>query len=164
MTVGQAVEPLSKPHKLAVQTRATSNARRAARRWEAIQGYGFLLPALLLLLLFHLLPVFYALFLSLFDARVFRDMWNPGPFIGAGNYGRLLSSSEFAQSLGNTLWFAGITVPLGLILAVLFAQLLNARIWGRTGYRVTYFLPFVTSTDAAALLCRWIFQPRRGVA
>ncbi len=164
MTVGQAVEPLSKPHELAVQPRATSRASRAARRWEAIQGYGFLFPALLLLLLFHLLPVFYALFLSLFDARVFRDMWSPGPFIGAGNYGRLLSSSEFAQSLGNTVWYAGITVPLGLFLAVLFAQLLNARIWGRTGYRVTYFLPYVTSTVAAAVVWRWIFQPRVGVA
>jgi multiple sugar transport system permease protein len=164
MTVGQAVEPLSKPHELAVQPRATSRAHRAARRWEAIQGYGFLFPALLLLLLFHLLPVFYALFLSLFDARVFRDMWSPGPFIGAGNYARLLSSGEFAQSLGNTVWYAGITVPLGLFLAVLFAQLLNARIWGRTGYRVTYFLPYVTSTVAAAVVWRWIFQPRVGVA
>jgi multiple sugar transport system permease protein len=165
MTVGQAVEPRSQPRDIVPRARATRNtAQDKARRWEAIQGYGFLFPALLLLLLFHLLPVFYALFLSLFDARVFRDMWNPGPFIGGGNYGRLLTSGEFAQSLGNTVWFAGITVPLGLILAVLFAQLLNARIWGRTGYRVTYFLPYVTSTVAAAVVWRWIFQPRVGVA
>src|SRR6266852_5670682 len=165
MTVGQAVEPRSQPREIAVDPRAIkSNARRAARRWEALQGYGYLFPALLLLLLFHLLPVFYALFLSLFDARVFRDMWSPGPFIGASNYGRLFTSGEFAQSLGNTVWYAGITVPLGLVLAVLFAQLLNASIWGRTGYRVTYFLPYVTSTVAAAVVWRWIFQPRVGVA
>jgi multiple sugar transport system permease protein len=166
MTVGQAVEPRSQPREVGQNLRADkkSSAHRSARRWEAIQGYGFLFPALVLLLLFHLLPVVYALFLSLFDARVFRDMWSPGPFIGGGNYGRLLTSGEFAQSLGNTVWFAGITVPLGLILAVLFAQLLNARIWGRTGYRVTYFLPYVTSTVAAAVVWRWIFQPRVGVA
>ena len=133
-------------------------------RWEALQGYGFLFPAFLLLLLFHLLPVVYALFLSLFDARVFRELWRPGPFIGSGNYARLLTSVEFAQSLTNTLWFAGITVPLGLALAVLFAQLLNARVWGRTGYRVTYFVPYMTSTVAAAVVWRWIFQPRVGVA
>src|SRR5205807_8931222 len=102
-------------------------------------GYGFLLPALVLLLLFHVLPVFYALFLRLYDARVFKDMWHPGPFVAAGNYGRLFSNGDFGQSLTNTLWFAGITVPLGLFLAVLFANLLNGRIWGRTGYRVTYF-------------------------
>jgi multiple sugar transport system permease protein len=164
MTVGQAAQPLSTPQEREVQTRATSHARRAARRWEAIQGYGFLFPALLLLLLFHVLPVFYALFLSLFDARVFRDLWAPGPFVAAGNYGRLLTSADFAQSLGNTVWFAGITVPLGLAVAVLFAQLLNAKIWGRTAYRVTYFLPYVTSTVAAAVVWRWIFQPRVGVA
>jgi multiple sugar transport system permease protein len=141
-----------------------SRSRRGTLWSEALQSYGFLLPALVLLLLFHLLPVFYALFLSLFDARVFRDMWHPGPFAGAGNYGRLFTSTDFAQSLTNTLWYAGITVPGGLCLAVLFAQLLNARIWGRTGYRVTYFLPYITSTVAAAVVWRWIFQPRVGVA
>ena len=88
----------------------------------------------------------------------------PGPFVAAGNYSRLLTSGDFAQSLTNTLWFAAFTVPAGLCLAVLFAQLLNARIWGRTGYRVTYFLPYITSTIAAAVVWRWIFQPRVGVA
>src|SRR5437870_9113162 len=160
MSIGQAAQRLD----LRRESRATGSTRQTALRWEAIHGYGFLLPALLLLLLFHLLPVFYALFLSLFDARVFRDMWQPGRFIGSGNYGRLLTTSEFAQSLTNTVWFALITVPLGLFLAVLFAQLLNARIWGRTGYRVTYFLPYITSTVAAAVVWRWIFQPRVGVA
>lgn len=156
MTVGQVAKPLPLP--------AISSARRAARRWEALEGYGFLLPALALLLLFHLLPVFYALFLSLFNARVFRDMWAPGPFIGPGNYVRLLTNADFGGSLANTVWYAGISVPLGLFLAVFFAQLLNARIWGRGGYRVTYFLPYVTSTVAAAVVWRWIFQPRIGVA
>jgi multiple sugar transport system permease protein len=161
MTVGQAAEPLE----LQVRSHATSSAhRRAAPGSEALQGYAFLLPALLLLLLFHLLPVFYALFLSLFNARVFRDMWQPGPFVGPGNYARLLTNADFLQSLTNTLWFAGITVPLGVCLAVFFGQLLNARIWGRTGYRVTYFLPYISSTVAAAVVWRWIFQPRVGVA
>src|SRR5258708_21039916 len=162
MTVGQAAEPLDRLAE--VRAPAAGSGRRAALRWEALQGYGFLLPALVLLLLFHLLPVFYALFLSLFDARVFRDLWAPGPFVAAGNYGRLVSSADFIQSLLNTVWSAGITVPLGLFLAVFFAHLLNARIWGRTGYRVTYFLPYVTSTVAAAVVWRWIFQPRVGVA
>jgi multiple sugar transport system permease protein len=154
-------EVLSEP---SVRVTAPAASRSAMLRWEALQSYGFLAPAVVLLVLFHLAPVGYALFLSLFDARVFRDMWNPGPFIGAGNYGRLLTNGEFAQSLGNTIWYAAITVPLGLALAVFFAQLLNARIWGRTGYRVTYFLPYVTSTVAAAVVWRWIFQPRVGVA
>jgi ABC-type sugar transport system permease subunit len=117
-----------------------------------------------LLVLFHLLPVGYALFLSLFDARLFRDLWRPGAFVATANYGRLLTNPEFSQSVANTLWYAGITVPLGVGLAVVFAQLLHGRIWGRTGYRVVYFLPYVTSTIAAAVVWRWIFQPRVGVA
>src|SRR5438045_184295 len=103
---------------------AKAARRSTARRWEAVHSYGFLLPALLLLTVFHLAPVAYAVFLSLFDAQVFRDMWAPGRFIGAGNYTRLLTNPEFGQSLANTVWFALITVPLGLTLAVAFAQLL----------------------------------------
>src|SRR5579859_3389431 len=160
MTIGQAARDV----RLQSTTRSAQRSRRALLSSEALQGYGFLLPALVLLLLFHLLQVLYAVFLSLFDARVFRDMWHPGPFSGAGNYGRLLTSADFGLSLANTLWFAGISVPGGLCLAVLFAQLLNARIWARTGYRVTYFLPYITSTVAAAVVWRWIFQPRVGVA
>lgn len=160
MTIGQAARDL----RLESSARSVQRSRRGLLSSEALQGYGFLLPALVLLLLFHLLPVLYALFLSLFDARVFRDMWQPGPFTGGGNYARLLTNPDFGLSLANTLWFAGITVPGGLCLAVLFAQLLNARIWGRTGYRVTYFLPYITSTVAAAVVWRWIFQPRVGVA
>jgi multiple sugar transport system permease protein len=160
MTAGQVSEPFA----TAAPISRPSQAQTARRINEALQGYGLLFPALLLLLLFHLLPLFYALFLSLFDARVFRDMWAPGPFVATGNYARLLSNADFAGSLVNTVWYAGITVPLGIFLAVLFAQLLNARIWGRTGYRVTYFLPYVTSTVAAAVVWRWIFQPRVGIA
>src|SRR4030088_3613296 len=137
MTVGQAAEPLGLPAQIRAPT--VGSGRRAAVRREAIQGYAFLLPALLLLLLFHLLPVLYALFLSLFDARVFRDMWAPGPFIAAGNSGRLLSISVFAQCVGKPVWFPGIAVPLGILLAVFFAQLRNARIRGRTADRVAYF-------------------------
>src|SRR5258708_32209579 len=107
MTVGQAAEPLDRLAE--VRAPAAGSGRRAALRWEAIQGYAFLLPALVLLLLFHLLPVLYALFLSLFDARVFRDMWSPGPFIGGGNYGRLLTNVEVAQSMANTGRVAAIT-------------------------------------------------------
>src|SRR5438552_3089407 len=129
MAVGQAAEDL----RLRPLAHSTARSRRSGLSPEALQGYLFLLPAMLLLLLFHLLPVFYALFLSLFDARVFKDMWHPGPFVAAGNYSRLLTSGDFAQSLTNTLWFAAFTVPVGLCLAVLFAQLLNAKIWGRTG-------------------------------
>src|SRR4051794_29256468 len=96
-------EALTKP---TAKTSATGASRSAMLRWEAVQSYGFLLPALVLLVLFHLAPVAYALYLSLFDARVFRDMWNPGPFIGAGNDARLLTNDEFAQSLANTVWYA----------------------------------------------------------
>src|ERR1051325_4218610 len=116
MTAGQVSEPFAVAQPIA----KPSAAARTRRLHEALQGYAFLFPALLLLLLFHLLPVFYALFLSLFDARVFRDMWAPGPFIAGGNYGRLLTSADFLSSLTNTVWYAGITVPLGLALAVVF--------------------------------------------
>jgi multiple sugar transport system permease protein len=135
-----------------------------ATRTDALQGYLFVAAALVLLVLFHLAPVAYALFLSLFDARVFRDIWQPGPFVGLANYGRLLGAPEFALGLANTVWYAALSVPVGLALALGLAQLLHAPVRGRTLYRVVYFLPFVASPVAAAVIWRWIFQPRVGVA
>jgi multiple sugar transport system permease protein len=116
-----------------------------------------------LLLVFHLLPVLYAFYLSLFDARVFRDIWNPGPFTGPGNYARLLAAPEFIGGLANTVWYALLSVPLGLVVALALAQLLYRPLRGRTVYRVMYFLPFVASPVAAAVVWRWIFQPRIGI-
>jgi len=125
----------------------------------ALRGYAFLLPAMVVLLAFHFLPVFYAFYVSLFDWGITAER-----FVGLDNYARLLRDPEFHAVLANTAWYALGVVPSSLALSLACALLLNRRLRGRSAYRLVYFLPYVTSTVAAAMVFRWIFQPRAGIA
>ena len=145
------------------RTIAVARSGVAARRGRALEstlrGYLFLLPALAILLGFHFLPVFYAFYVSLFDWGVTAER-----FVGGENYLRLLRDGQFHQVLANTAWYALGVVPAGLALSLFFALLLNRQLAGRSAYRLAYFLPYITSTIAAAIVFRWIFQPRYGIA
>lgn len=146
-----------------IETRQTVGSS-ARRRWETPTGYVFLLPALAILLAFQIAPVLYAAFLSLHDARIIADMWRPGRLVGLQNFVEVLTSPDFQQALRNTVWYVLMTVVPSLFLALCVATLLHRPLRGRDGYRLAYFLPYVTSTVAAALVWDWVFQPRIGLA
>lgn len=138
-------------------------SRRAQAR-ENLRGFVFLLPALTILLLFQVAPVLYAAYLSLFDARIVANMWAPGTFVGLANYGAVLTNGDFHRALSNTVWYVVSVVPAAIFLSLVVATLLNRKLRGRDVYRTAYFVPYVTSTVAAALVWDWVFQPRIGLA
>lgn len=142
--------------------RATGTARAGAGRafWrETGLAYLYLLPALIVVIGFHLLPVGYAFWVSLHNWSIAQ-----GRFVGSGNYERLLTDPDFHNALRTTLWFVVGTVPLELGLGLLIATLLFQPIRGRGLYRTVFFLPYVTSTVAAAAVWTWLFNPQSGVA
>lgn len=124
----------------------------------SIPAYLYLLPAVVILGLFHFLPIFYAFYISLFNWRVAQ-----GPFVGLGNYQRAFDQPDFWNSIVVTVFFVLGTVPVSLCLAFLIAYLLFQQIAGRGLYRVLYFLPYVTSVVAAALAWKWIFHRDYGI-
>jgi len=128
---------------------------------RVIKPYLFLLPAGIILLLFHLIP-----FLGVIWISLFRD-WgtDSASFTGAANYQAILQREEFFRSLGITLWYAVGTIPITIVLSLILAVILRRNMWGGTFYRVIYFLPYITSTVAAAAVWRWIFHvEQRGLA
>jgi multiple sugar transport system permease protein len=129
-----------------------------ARR-RALWGIALILPNTLGLFFFFGIPVLASFFTSL-------QKWNalqPPVFIGLQNFERLFADYEFWQALGNTLKLMALAVPLGVLLALGVAILLNQRLVGRHVFRTVYFLPVVTSTVAASVVWTWIFQPRYGL-
>ena len=130
-------------------------------RQQKWQAYLYLAPAAVLLLAFSVYPLFHAFNISLhadWGRRAQR-------FAGASNYADLLTGEEFWHSLGVSVWYVAGTVPIALVLSFLIANLLFQKLRGLGFYRTIYFLPYVTSTVAAAMVWRWIFAPgRRGVA
>jgi multiple sugar transport system permease protein len=122
-------------------------------------GWLFVLPAALILGTFHLAPILYLAWMSLF-----KWSFNPEAFLGLGNYAALLQDREFGQALLQTVYYAVGTIPVEMALALVIATLLFHRIAGRTFYRLLYFMPNVTSTVAAAVVFAWIFAPQAGFA
>ena len=131
--------------------------RKSAVR-EALLAYLFLLPSLILIIVFGIFPVFKAGYISLFDWSIVKDR-----FIGLQNYRTLFSDPEFWQSLNVTVFYVIATVPLTMLVALVLAYLLFQPIRGRAGFRTLYFLPYVTSVVPAAMVWQWIFNYQSGV-
>ena len=141
----------------------TPSAQEAAaarrRMWrETGIAYLYLAPAIVLLGLFHFFPAVYALYISTFRWGIVQER-----FVGLENYQRLLTDERFWNSLGVTVWYVVLCIPAQIALGLGIAYLLFQPIRGRLGYRTAYFLPYITSTVAAALVWRWIYNPDRGL-
>jgi multiple sugar transport system permease protein len=129
-----------------------------ARR-RAYWGMALVAPNVLGLMFFFGIPVLTAFATSL-------QQWNalkPPVFVGLDNFTRLFSDPAFWQAFGNTIKLLVMTVPVGVVLSLGVAVLLNQRLSGRGFFRTIYFLPVVTSTVAASVVWTWIFQPRYGL-
>ncbi|NQT21229.1 MAG: sugar ABC transporter permease [Planctomycetes bacterium] len=127
---------------------------------DRIRPYLYLLPAAVLLGMFSIFPLVYGFGVSLCRFGIVFER-----FVGLGNYYRALTDTEFHHSLLVTIYYVIGTVPAGLILSYIIACLLFQKLRARGFYRTIYFLPYVTSTVAAAAVWRWIFHPdTRGLA
>jgi multiple sugar transport system permease protein len=124
-----------------------------------LSGYLFLLPALLIILVFRTYPIIQAIQMSVYE----WGLAGPLKRIGFDNFARLFVDPKFYQSLGNTTWYLVLVVPATILISIFVAVLLNQRIRGRSVYRTLYYLPVVTSIVAISVVWKWIFNPDRGL-
>lgn len=115
-------------------------------------------PALLILGVFSLYPMIAALGMSLRGGKR-----GDGPFVGLANYAETLSDGEFWRALKVTGYYVLGTVPMTLLLALLAALALHRIGRARGLFRTLFFLPYVTSVVAAAMVWRALFNPQGGV-
>ncbi|KQV16607.1 carbohydrate ABC transporter permease [Kitasatospora sp. Root107] len=121
--------------------------RRRDRRWAVV----FLAPQLLGLLVFLVGPLGFAIVLSFMEWDGLGDT----TWVGLDNFRALLTDPGFGRAVWNTVKIGLITVPGGLVLALLLALALHG-VRGRTAYRVIYFLPVVTSSVAVSVIWQMI--------
>jgi multiple sugar transport system permease protein len=129
------------------------------RRKEAVEGYLFMLPAVYGFLAFTLLPMLASFMLSLTD----YDLISAPRWAGVANYTTMAKDPFFWRSLRVTLTYAVLNLPLGLVLALAVAILLNQRVPFVAFWRTLYVLPTVLSGVAVAVLWRWLFNPEFGL-
>jgi ABC-type sugar transport system permease subunit len=131
--------------------------RRSTRR--AILVWALLAPSLLIFLLYRILPLLWNVVLS-FEA------WSPlkpAVFIGLDNYQEMLFDDDvFWQSLWNTIGLIA-SAPIGIVIALALALLVDSNIRGRDAYRTIIFLSYPLMTVAVAIIWRWMFDERVGL-
>jgi multiple sugar transport system permease protein len=124
-------------------------------------GYLFILPWLISVIWFDLIPFIANLYLGSTDYKV--GPVEQAKWIGLENYIRMFTQDEqFAKSLGNTIFYMSFSVPLILMLALGIALLLNTNIRLRALFRTVYYIPSIIPTVAASVIFLWLFNARSG--
>lgn len=129
-------------------------------------AYLFLAPAMTAIFVFFFLPVLAALVMSFTDFDIYSlgDM-SRARFIGFSNYLNLFQNPLFWKALGNTAYFVVVGVPLSIMTSMLVALALNSKLTRfKSLFRFSYFLPVVTTLVAVAVIWRYIYHPRFGLA
>ena len=116
-----------------------------------------LLPALVLILVFLIVPIVLTFILAFTNAWLISP--EPARFIGFDNFVRLFGSDTFWASLRNTVIFAVVIVPFQSALALVLAFLVNTKTRGTNFFRTVYFLPVVTSIVVVSMLWLFLYQP-----
>ncbi|WP_272999757.1 carbohydrate ABC transporter permease [Hydrogenibacillus schlegelii] len=130
--------------------------------WRPKPAFGLALvsPWLVGFLVFMAFPLLYSLYLSFTDFSIFSG----GRWVGLQNYARLFfHDREFWPSLRLTVLYALVTVPIGVVGALLVALLLSQRVKAIGLFRTIYYLPAVLPEVAVALLWRWLFNSESGL-
>jgi len=131
----------------------------------SLAGWTFAAPALVVIALFFFLPVIAALALSVtdFDIYALADIGNLR-FVAFDNYIGLLQNPLFWKTLGNTLCFVVVGVPLSIAVSLGAAVLLHSKLGRFKGFfRTAFFAPVVTTVVAVAVIWRYLFHTRYGL-
>jgi multiple sugar transport system permease protein len=128
--------------------------------YENLTGFLYILPALLPLLVFWIIPVLYSFGLSFTDWDMISENIK---FVKLNNYVSLLKEPTFYKVLGNTFVFAlGNTIPT-IVIGLLVALALCSVQKGIGLYRTIIFAPYVTPMVAVSIVWSWIFEPNVGI-
>jgi multiple sugar transport system permease protein len=122
-------------------------------------GIGFTSLWIIGLAAFTAYPILASLYYSFCDYSILKSpVW-----CGLENYRQLASDGLFWKSLGNTLFYVALSVPLGTAVALGLAVLLNCEVRGRSTYRLLFFMPSIVPVVASAMLWLWIFNGEYGL-
>ena len=126
--------------------------QKMRREWSA---YLFLSPGLILFSVFTLGALIFAFYLTFHQWDIISQ---DRPFIGLDNYSRMIEDEDYRQSIINTAYYTGATVPLTMGIGLLVALMLNQPIRARGLLRTLYFMPVVTPFVVVAIIWKWLYN------
>jgi multiple sugar transport system permease protein len=129
-------------------------------RWHGkYTPWLFLIPTIVGLLVFKLIPIFTAFYLSF-------TRWNligTPEFVGLGNFKEALHSTHFMQTIYNTFGFSILYIIGSMVVGLFLAVLINKKMKGISFFRALIYLPVVTSSVAVGIVWNWILGPNVGL-
>lgn len=128
-------------------------------------AYFFLAPAISAIFIFFFLPVIAAFIISFTDFDIYAlGNFSSVRFIGFKNYIKLFEDPLFYIALKNTFYFVIVAGPLSIAVSLGAALLLNSKlIKYKAIFRLSYFIPVVTTLVAVAIVWRFIYHPKFGI-
>ncbi|GAA5142824.1 sugar ABC transporter permease [Nocardioides marinquilinus] len=132
---------------------------RPPRRWQSAAAWTMLAPNLVLLGVFLVVPLGWAIVMSFQAKRSF----GPGRWNGLENLGRLLGDDVFWRALLNTAIFTAVCVPVAVAAGLGLALLMNKALPGRGVFRTVVYLPIVVSTLVTSLIGLLLFDETVGI-
>jgi multiple sugar transport system permease protein len=138
-----------------------STARRSKRQWkETLTGYVFISPMLLGVTLLTIVPILASFALS-FTEWNFLLGFKQVKFVGLDNFERLFADEAFWKSLKNNIIFI-LVVPITLAASLALAILIDRYVYFKDLFKVIYFMPYISSVVAVAIVWQVLFHPSYG--
>lgn len=154
----------SKPNMKQSNTRlkrsVTGSQRKRLRMKDTIAGYLFIAPMVLLATVLTIIPIILSGVISFTDWNFIAGL-DSIQFIGLENYVKMFDDDEFLRSLTNNLLLM-LVIPVSLFIALILAVLINNATYFKDVFKVIYFMPFISSFVAVAVLWRVLFHPTSG--
>ena len=122
-------------------------------------GLLFISPWILGFLALCVYPLLSSLFYSMCDYSAL----SPAVFVGAQNYRDMFTDAIFWKSVYNTVFFAAFAIPLGLVMSLSLAILLNFDLPGKGIFRTVFFLPSLVPMVCLAVLWQWMLNGDLGL-
>ena len=126
-------------------------------------AWVFSAPAIVLLIVFLIIPFLMAIGLSFTDQRLIPNPNLPTRFIGFRNFVRMIEDEAFLRGLLNNFYFGVVVVPVQTSLALLLAILVNQKLKGMNLFRTIYFSPVVTTMVVVAIIWTFLYNPGEGL-
>ncbi|MFN8442414.1 MAG: sugar ABC transporter permease [Caldilineaceae bacterium] len=133
---------------------------KTKRRRDIIEGYLFIMPVVLGLLIFTIGPMIASFYISFTKYPILRSP----EWIGLRNYVNMFTKEpNFWQACKVTAFYALTAVPLGILGAFVLALLLNQRVKGMPIFRTCFYIPTIVPAVASAVLWGWLLNPDYGL-
>lgn len=136
------------------------NKMTPSQKRQAIWGWAFITPTMLGLIILNFYPAINTVYQSFCKTG---DFGRGNIFVGIENYKKVIASTETWQSLWNTVKYMIVEVPLGIVIALILAVLLQKKLAGKTLFRTLYFLPMVCAPAAVAMVWKWLYNQQFGL-